>query len=218
MALANYTDLKASVADWLHRSDLTAQIVDFITLAESRINRDLNSRLAEEDASLMGTIGVRTIALPSDFIHPLGLWLTTYSPREPMVYKIPEKLTVSTTNGNPRYYTIDGANIAFEFPLDLAYTYTLRYKSGYVLSGSATTNWLLTNHPDVYLYASLIESAVYVRDAAQIPVWTNLYQEALAGVRAKEMRNKSMAILGTDAALSGGRSSNILDGDYYYGA
>ena len=218
MALANYTDLKASIADWLHRSDLTTQIVDFITLAESRINRDLNSRLAEEDTTLTGTVGVRTIALPTDFIHPLGLWLTTYNPRELMFYKLPEKLTVSTTNGNPRYYTVDGSNIAFESPLDAAYTYTLRYKSGYALSGSVTTNWLLTNHPDVYLYAALIESAVYVRDSAQIPVWTNLYQEALSGVKSKEMRNKTMDVLVTDAGLRGDRSSNILDGDYYYGA
>lgn len=218
MALANYTDLKASVADWLHRTDLTTQIVDFITLAESRINRDLNSRLSEEDAALTGTVGVDTVALPTDFINPLGLWITTYNPRESLIYKLPEKLIKSTSNGNPRYYTISGSNIEFEYPLDTAYTYTLRYKSGYALSVSATTNWLLTNHPDVYLYAALIESAVYVRDSAQIPVWTNLYQEALTGVRNKEMRNKTMDTLSVDGGLRGNRVSNILDGDYYYGA
>ena len=38
MALVNYSDLKTSIADWLNRSDLTATIPDFITLAESGFN------------------------------------------------------------------------------------------------------------------------------------------------------------------------------------
>jgi len=35
MALTTYTELKASIADWLNRSDLTAAIPDFISLAEA---------------------------------------------------------------------------------------------------------------------------------------------------------------------------------------
>ena len=35
MALSSYSDLKASVASWLHRDDLTTQIPDFICLAEA---------------------------------------------------------------------------------------------------------------------------------------------------------------------------------------
>ena len=32
MALSTYTELNASVADWLNRTDLTAAIADFISL------------------------------------------------------------------------------------------------------------------------------------------------------------------------------------------
>ena len=36
MALANYSDLKTSIANWLNRSDLTTEIAeDFIVLAEA---------------------------------------------------------------------------------------------------------------------------------------------------------------------------------------
>ena len=35
MALANLAGLKAAVADYLNRADLTSQISDFITLAEA---------------------------------------------------------------------------------------------------------------------------------------------------------------------------------------
>jgi hypothetical protein len=42
MALASYSDLKTSIANWLNRSDLTTEIAnDFIVLAEA----DLNSKL-----------------------------------------------------------------------------------------------------------------------------------------------------------------------------
>ena len=44
MALANYADLTASVANWLNRTDLTAIIPDFVAMAESDISRDLRLR------------------------------------------------------------------------------------------------------------------------------------------------------------------------------
>ena len=41
MALGNYTELQASIADFLNRSDLTLVIPDFITMAEADMNRTL---------------------------------------------------------------------------------------------------------------------------------------------------------------------------------
>ena len=41
MALTNYTGLKASIADFLNRDDLTSVIPDFVALAEAQINRDV---------------------------------------------------------------------------------------------------------------------------------------------------------------------------------
>jgi hypothetical protein len=52
MALSTYTDLQASVVLWALRtgdSEFTAQVPDFITLAEKRMNRRL--RLAEMESS-----------------------------------------------------------------------------------------------------------------------------------------------------------------------
>lgn len=45
MALDTYTGLKAAIASWLMRDDLTDAIPDFIMLAEARISRTL--RVAE---------------------------------------------------------------------------------------------------------------------------------------------------------------------------
>ena len=44
MALSNYTELQASVADFLNRGDLTSVIPDFIKMTESELNRVLRTR------------------------------------------------------------------------------------------------------------------------------------------------------------------------------
>ena len=41
MALSTYDELKASIADFLNRDDLTSVIPDFIKLAETGMNREV---------------------------------------------------------------------------------------------------------------------------------------------------------------------------------
>jgi hypothetical protein len=38
MGITNYSELQTAVAKWLHRTDLTAQLPDFITIAENKLN------------------------------------------------------------------------------------------------------------------------------------------------------------------------------------
>jgi len=51
MALANYTELKATIADFLDRTDLTTVIPAFIELAEAQMNRDIRHWRMEERAT-----------------------------------------------------------------------------------------------------------------------------------------------------------------------
>jgi hypothetical protein len=69
MAFTNYTDLKASVADYLARTDLTTQIPDFITLAENRLRRDLRLRQMIKVVTTATAAGDSTVALPNDFLE-----------------------------------------------------------------------------------------------------------------------------------------------------
>lgn len=65
MALTTYTALKASVADWLNRTDLTAAIPDFISLAEAQMERTLRTRqmIVRANASFNAEYGTT----PADF-------------------------------------------------------------------------------------------------------------------------------------------------------
>ena len=58
-----------------------------------------------------------------------------------------------------------------------------RFKSVTSLSVSNTTNWLLTAHPDAYLYGSLLEAAPYLMDDARLAMWATALERVLAEIR-----------------------------------
>src|SRR4030042_3270235 len=81
MALTTYAELKAAIASWLHRSDLTTPIPDFIYLAE----KDIEGRLRLNDgASVAGTLTAAQdyLDLPADCLEVIHFRLETAPIRE----------------------------------------------------------------------------------------------------------------------------------------
>jgi len=67
MAISTYTELKASIANWLNRSDLTSEIADdFIKLVEADLNAKLRIRQMEQIDSI--TINDEDETVPTGFI------------------------------------------------------------------------------------------------------------------------------------------------------
>lgn len=211
MAITTYSELQTAVSDWSHRS--VSQVTDFIALAEKRINSSLSSRLGEVEVALTGSVGSRTIALPSGYIANRGLWLTTYGNRIEIIYVAPESLpVVDTTNGQPYYYTINGSNISFDYPNSEAFTYTFRYKKGYDIA-STSTNDILTRYPGVYLYGALIEAAIFARDISALDMFESKFLMTLQECQNAEFESRTQSVLAIDSELSGERMSNIITGD-----
>jgi hypothetical protein len=209
MAITNYTELQAAVASWHHR-DVT-EIPDFIALAEVRINNLFEARMSEVDTPLTATISSRYIALPARYKAADALWLTTYDPRREIKYNLPEVLPVDeNSNGRPYFYTIDGSNIAFDRPADIAYTYTFRYKAKFNIASTAT-NDVLTTYPDVYLFASLVEACLFSRDDPTI--FEQRFQSAVENAQISESKNKRHATIRSEGSLTGSGRYNILNGD-----
>jgi hypothetical protein len=75
MALTTYTELKASVADWLNRTDLTSVVPDFIALAEAQIERTLRTRQMIVRAT--ASIDTEYSAVPADFLETKSIKLNT---------------------------------------------------------------------------------------------------------------------------------------------
>lgn len=218
MAITTYAELQTALADWSHRTDLTARLPDFIRLAESGFNSILQARVQEVDTDLVAVIDSRYIALPSNFYEARFLWITEWEPRDEVIFKLPEQLIVGSliATGSPEHYTIDGTNLAFDYVADKPYTFTFRHTVAFALSDSMTTNWLLTTHPDLYLNAAMVQLAIYTQDLKMLQVWKPMYEQILQDVFNKETRIKGLAQLESDEGLlsRGGAGFNINDGTY----
>lgn len=183
MALANYADLQTTVANYLHRSDLTSLIPDFITLAEAKLNRELRLRAQENTATASVAA---SISLPTGFLEMRGIsvgsgnstWNLTYSPVS----------NINSETGTPSAYSIKGELLYF-LPYSTAYNYTLDYYKAFDAL-SAGVNWLITNAPDVYLYATLLEAAPYIKDDARLTTWANLLIDSVSRLKEADRRDR----------------------------
>lgn len=215
MALANYTDLKASVTDWMARSDLTGNAEDFITLAEARLNRELP--VVETDTTLTGSIGSRVLDTSAlSLVTAIALTLTTDGDERVLVQKVDGTIPYEDTNGEPAFWMMDGTNIDLDRPCDEAHTFRFRYRERFALSDAAPTNWLLTNYPDVYLAACLMWGHGYVQAFDQGSVWKSILDEGIPSVRRILMRDRQ-GTLGFDPGLwATGRAdtTQLMNGDF----
>ena len=182
MALTTYTELKASVADWLNRTDLTNVIPDFISLAEAQIERTLRTRQMIVRAT--ASIDTEYSAMPADFLETKSIKLNT-NPVTALVFESIDALdslksTTYISPGRPGYFGIVGGQIRVLPVPDSTYTAELIYYAKLSkLSSSVAVNWLLTQAPDVYLYGSLMQAAPYLKDDSRVPVWAAIYTRGL---------------------------------------
>lgn len=193
MAITNYSELKTSIANFLARDDLTTQIPDFISLAESRMSREMNARSQEKRATATLTSGDAYVSLPTD-LRSIRLVKLNTSPKEVLEYYTPAKLDelyASNAQGKPRAYTIIGGEIKFAPEPDSAYTAEIVYMEGVPdLSDSNTTNEILTRHPDAYLYGALAAASVYLMDDQKTTVYEQLFTRAIDEIKREEERSK----------------------------
>lgn len=189
MALSNYTELQAAALDWMERAGQTGQTADWVKLAEAKLNRKLGA--VETDTTLTGTSGSRSISISAvSMVEPIALMLARvgYDERE-VQQQANGTFAYQDTTGEPRIWCIDGENIEFDRVLDQAYPFRLVYRQRFALAASST-NWLLTNHPDVYLAATLMWGAGYNSDWQNGSVFKGMLEEAIPEIRHTIAQNK----------------------------
>ena len=193
MALTTYTELKAAVADWLNRTDLTAVIPDFISLAEAEMKR----RLRRTTESTTIYISTGNMDGPTDMAEAIALRLSTgqgYSDT-PLRLCTPEMLWERRarnggTTGRPTDFAFYDGQLQFAPEPDQSYDGILLYYQQLTpLSGSVATNDVLEEAPDAYLFGALLQAAPYVEHDERIGVWQMKFDNAveqLNEMRARE--------------------------------
>ena len=183
MALTTCVGLKAAVASWMHRTDLTTLIPDFISLAESDIRKDVRCQAMESLAT--GTLTGETLAFPTRFIEATRLTVEG----DPYKYEIPVYYTAQVEAQSQEWsYTVIGQNIYILNGTN-GDAYTLLYYSMFAgLSADADTNWLITNHPDVYLFGTLKHACLWTEFPEGVVKWDAMYKQAVAKVNSMEQK------------------------------
>lgn len=188
MSLATYTDLQAAIAAELGRSDLTGVIPDLITRFEAKARRSLKEWLRT---------AITATAVTADYLLPVTVSdVLSVNINDGISGAHNYSMDMITKD---EYQTfMESASIASSTPGQLYYpdvdvdagTTTLRFwppatVSGPIanlkveivkvlpaLSASQTTNALLREAPDLYLFGSCAEAAKYLQHDERIAVWS----------------------------------------------
>ena len=199
MAITTYAELQTATANWLDRTDLTARIPEFIELAEANFNRVIRQpdMVTKNDSF---SIAGRYTTLPTDTLEIVRI-VVDLTPVIVLEYLTPEEISqrriVMSSTGKPYYFTmIGGSTNQLEIlpSPDSTYTSSIVYYTRIAaLTDSATTNWLLDSHPDIYLFGTLVEAEPYLKNDERMPMWTSRLDKALNALGLQGQRERHTA-------------------------
>jgi len=194
--------LKTSVDSWLARDDVAVTNSDFpeiLLLAESDIARDVHCIVQETSTTLVFT--GRSQDLPTDFLSVRTPFIDNTVRR--FEYMTPETIRESKAWQNGRagaFYTLEG-NVTVDrvsmtiagaasasTPLSVDVNYYARFAA---LTADPDTNWLLTNHFDVYLYAVLRAACEYLQEFALEDRYGSKYERVVDRQNRHEQRKRT---------------------------
>lgn len=202
MAIGTYDELKTAVASWMHRTDLAGTVEDFIVLAEQDIKALLAMRLRDVKTTVPTVAGTPTIPAPANLIAFRSISVPNIRP--PLSYQTPDQFNrefVDQNIGSPTRYTIIGDLVYLGPTPDAVYQLSLVYEAKFEpLSGSNTTNYVLTNWPNVYLWGALKEAANFARNDKYEAIWSSKFQAAVTAANELEWHSGGPMRVRSDTA------------------
>lgn len=186
MSITTATELKTAIANWSNRDDLTARLDEFIALFEAGINRTL--RVKGMEATMTSTTLTSGAAnLPTAFLAFKELRFDGASDYTLQPKSLEWIRAQDDTDGrDARYYAITSTQVVcWPTTGPVKGTY---YRSLPSLTGTSS-NWLLTAHPDIYLFGALTELAVYIQDEQRAGMWRDRTRAMLDELQRSDMRD-----------------------------
>lgn len=189
--ITNYTTLVSTVADYLNRQDLTAQIPTFIQFAEA----DLNTRLRTREMIVRATTtnDDEFVRLPLDFLEAINLQIV--GGKSPLRYITLDEADIVNTRQQysaPTFYSLMNGAIELvpapatgaDVEIEMVY-----YGKITALSESNQTNWLLLKAPDIYLYGALVHAAPFLMDDQRISTFGSFYSQRVEALNDESQKS-----------------------------
>lgn len=187
MPYTTYAELKTAVARTMKRTDLTSYIPDYITLCEADLQ--VRCRLLEFEAESIVTIAAGEGDLPSDFLSMRAVFWSGNLQR-PLRYMTPQKYAeAGNTTGLADFYTI-AENKIKTAPVNSGSLHLMHSAKFTPLSDSNTSNSLLLNSPDVYLYGAATHGAIDLVDDAMRGRVEPYYEKAIQRIKVNNNNRK----------------------------
>ena len=109
---------------------------------------------------------------------------------KPLNYVTPQllpRINAGSVTGIPEAYTMRAGYILMGPVPSSLYTMEIDYYAKVAaLSDSATTNDMLTNNPDLYLYGALLEAEPFLMNDARVAMWANAFRQALTDLQEQD--------------------------------
>jgi hypothetical protein len=196
--ITDYPSLVAAVEEYLARDDLQSYVPIFVQQAEGRFNTDLKVVDMHKSTGALD-LAAGAIAVPADFIDWVAVEWTppANSPQRPLMLRYveadsPEFRTRHRPNGPAQFYTVLAGKVrvmpAAAGKLEVTY-----YGRIPPLTAAAPKNWLIAKAPEVYLYGTLMEAALFQKDEERSAQWLGLVKERLGAIFGQADTQKTAA-------------------------
>ena len=182
-----YAELTAAIKDYTNNTEtaFVAAIPTFVKQAEQRIYRSVNLPVNRKNVAGTLTDGNQYLTMPTDFLLPLSLSITSSSNQIFLLNKdsnfIRSTYPNASTKGTPKYYATFASDTFIIGPTpDANYVTELHYYYQPASIVETSPSWLGTNADTALLYGSLVEAYTYMKgDADMMQLYQQRYQEAV---------------------------------------
>lgn len=194
MAISTYSDLVAGVQTYMVYDDISGAVDALLSLAESTLNREIRIR-GMQSSQVVASQTDQVMTLPTDFAEAIVLY--EGGSEGGVLEYLPPKMFFSsrdsrTGSGQPAFYTVTDDGIVLAPAPDSARAYTLDYYAKVPgLSATQTTNAILTEAPDVYVWAVLYQAAILAGDEALEAKYERNYEKVKMALLAADKRART---------------------------
>ena len=158
--IRTYAGLIEAAQSWLDSGEtaLIDAIPNMIVLAEADFRRNITA----PDTEVTVTIDLSGSALPADVDSVRSIAITGLQPWPLTQTSFSELYSRPRSSGRPQHYATSN-NALYVWPApDNPYSATLVYRQSIpAISATSPTNWLLTKHPDAYLFGTLLQAEFF---------------------------------------------------------
>ena len=203
-----WSGLKTSVRSWMAEISTDSlseeRLEECIAFAERHFNRVL--RVPEMEDAVTTSSSGSTITLPTDLLHLRSIYIDA-SPKSYLTQvsmaELREMFPTEAT-GIPTHYALQSGNELVLGPTPSgSFDYVLNYyKKIPALNSTDTTNWLLTDHPDLYLAGTMHYAHLFLMDEKRA-----LLQSSKMGLIIDEMHRLRNVKAWSSAPLATGRTT-----------